>query len=507
MPPVQVSAQAWLELRSRVQAYQTPVRLLWVAGVWDALRAGKNEEARARCGLLMAQARINSDSGVMGGGIRDRSRGSTAHGPLSATPSAERERTAIHEVDRQQMVRTFCQQVGGHRLTERKEAPARCKTCCNTRCGCCTSSKGRSQSQRKRERERKGQARGRGSCRPSGNTVTFSDSFLHADTSAGTALGCDAGAGKGYSSSPCGLGADALKVPGASATTVSVHSLWNSATRWLLRSRAGSLRTFFHSSLQQTGRVDLGTFRPVWPIPLPFFHREEVSFFGNVPSHLQKGLTSMVICMNWLHLGQPYKIPSHFNPRERLSGEQRATIHRLLRLMTPWSESLPVIAADMGRTAAKVENVEMTIELLKRSTATAVARLGSSRETVGEVPEMRSASLLGEVQLAKKIESQRIKFAGRPSFDPSPLLDEASRKIYCNPLAQAMPPEESMQEPPRVNARGDRKEDCFVNSIIQVASSFVHRIRSGCSIEHVCLHCLRVWMLTGLYLIAGLPTV
>eukprot|EP00434_Breviolum_minutum_P043819 symbB.v1.2.039079.t1/scaffold6337.1/size18942/1 len=193
----------------------------------------------------------------------------------------------------------------------------------------------------------------------------------------------------------------------------------------------------------------------------------EVSFFGNVPSHLQKGLTSMVICMNWLHLGQPYKIPSHFNPRERLSGEQRATIHRLLRLMTPWSESLPVIAADMGRTAAKVENVEMTIELLKRSTATAVARLGSSRETVGEVPEMRSASLLGEVQLAKKIESQRIKFAGRPSFDPSPLLDEASRKIYCNPLAQAMPPEESMQEPPRVNARGDRKEDCFVNSIIQ----------------------------------------
>lgn len=53
---VQVSARAWLELRSRVQAYQTPVRLLWgVAGVWDALRGGRVEEARARCGLILAQ--------------------------------------------------------------------------------------------------------------------------------------------------------------------------------------------------------------------------------------------------------------------------------------------------------------------------------------------------------------------------------------------------------------------------------------------------------------------
>ena len=36
-----------------MQAYQTPVRLLWrVAGVLDALRGGRPEEARARCCLL-----------------------------------------------------------------------------------------------------------------------------------------------------------------------------------------------------------------------------------------------------------------------------------------------------------------------------------------------------------------------------------------------------------------------------------------------------------------------
>ena len=40
--------------------------------------------------------------------------------------------------------------------------------------------------------------------------------------------------------------------------------------RWLLKSRAGALRAFFHSSLKQTHRDDLGTSRPVWPMPLPF---------------------------------------------------------------------------------------------------------------------------------------------------------------------------------------------------------------------------------------------
>lgn len=284
------------------------------------------------------------------------------------------------------------------------------------------------------------------------------ESFLHGDTGAGAARDCNDGAGKGNTSLPCGLGADSMEVPGASASSVSVVTLWNSSMRWLLKSRAGALRAFFHSSLKQTHRDDLGTPRPVWPMPLPFFHKEEVVRFGNAPSHLQKGLTSMVVCVNWLHLGKPYKIPEHFNPAARLTGEQRSTVHRLIRLMTPWSSSLPVSAADMGRTAAKVENIEATIELLKSSTATAVARLGSSKEAVGKIPDTTSASLLGEVQLAKKIESARISFAGKPTFDPSPLLDEASRKIFCNPLEHAVSPEDATEDPPRVNARGDRHQ-------------------------------------------------
>ena len=52
---VAVSARAWLELRSRVQNYGTPVRLLWgIAGVMDCLKQGLVPEARARCALLLA---------------------------------------------------------------------------------------------------------------------------------------------------------------------------------------------------------------------------------------------------------------------------------------------------------------------------------------------------------------------------------------------------------------------------------------------------------------------
>lgn len=53
--PVPISARAWLELRSRVQGFQTPLRLLWsIGGILDALRGGLVEEAKARCYLALA---------------------------------------------------------------------------------------------------------------------------------------------------------------------------------------------------------------------------------------------------------------------------------------------------------------------------------------------------------------------------------------------------------------------------------------------------------------------
>lgn len=51
----QISARGWIEHRSRIQAYPNSVRMAWVlGGIWDALRGGRHEEARARAALGVA---------------------------------------------------------------------------------------------------------------------------------------------------------------------------------------------------------------------------------------------------------------------------------------------------------------------------------------------------------------------------------------------------------------------------------------------------------------------
>eukprot|EP00435_Cladocopium_sp_Y103_P057708 s1516_g20.t1 len=58
------TVRGWLAARSRVQNYTNHVRWCWqTAGIWDALIAGKHEEARARCGLLLASAEQASIDG------------------------------------------------------------------------------------------------------------------------------------------------------------------------------------------------------------------------------------------------------------------------------------------------------------------------------------------------------------------------------------------------------------------------------------------------------------
>ena len=63
------TVRGWLTGRSRIQNYQQHVRWCWsLGGIWDCLIAGQNDEARARCGLLLAaadQASIDQGSWVL----------------------------------------------------------------------------------------------------------------------------------------------------------------------------------------------------------------------------------------------------------------------------------------------------------------------------------------------------------------------------------------------------------------------------------------------------------
>ena len=58
---MQFSARGWCEHRSRIQPYIRTIRWVWaIAGVLDNLRDGHVDQARARCGLLLAAAEQES---------------------------------------------------------------------------------------------------------------------------------------------------------------------------------------------------------------------------------------------------------------------------------------------------------------------------------------------------------------------------------------------------------------------------------------------------------------
>ena len=256
-------------------------------------------------------------------------------------------------------------------------------------------------------------------------------------------------------------GKAAVKAPGADASTVDVDTLWNSMTRWLLTSRSQQLRRFVHSSFlqQDDGAQSTRTPRPVWPIPLPY--RGKLHSGTAREKSFARALNLFVICMNWLHLGQPSKPPRDFNPYASLTSEQIGIVKRLKLLALEWKNSMTVTAEDMGRSAGKFEQLEKTLGVLTQRAMVLVRSGGSGNMRtphVGRHPPGGSATLLSEVSIAKEIESQRLQFRGVPSFDPTNLLDEETRNTYVDPVAAAISPEESCQDPPFVQVRGRRTE-------------------------------------------------
>lgn len=253
---------------------------------------------------------------------------------------------------------------------------------------------------------------------------------------------------------------NAPRAPGALATTVQVEHVWDPLCRWVLSSRRSqSLSSFCHSTFsRQIHQANHPDTRPVWPIPMPYPNlaaegtSREQSF--------QRAINMMVITLNWLHLGGPRRIPSDFYSRARLTPEQLGIVSRLRRLAQEWNESGPIQAEDMGRSAGKIESLEATVQQLTAAAIRLASSGGSQRQGSGfkktEKKDPKS-TLLGEVQLAKEVECDRLSFKV-PSFNPAPFLESEARRMYEDPLADALPPEEALQAPPHVQVRGSYKE-------------------------------------------------
>ena len=246
-----------------------------------------------------------------------------------------------------------------------------------------------------------------------------------------------------------------LKVPGAGASTVHVESLWSSMLRWIIRGPSCGLKSFLLSSFQsrasQSKRSD--NVGRVWPMPLPF---PRLGKRGDKKAKAEKqALNAIVLVNNWLHLRQPNRVPADYILDAKLTSEQQKTIQRLQRLLGDWVECPPITANDMGRSAGKIETVEIMLQHLTVEAQRVVREHGSGKQ-VG--PSVRSDTMLGEVQVAKPIEAHRLKFGGTPMFCPLPFLDSETAEMYKKPISLSTPPELAMEEPPRVNVRGSRKE-------------------------------------------------
>lgn len=204
---------------------------------------------------------------------------------------------------------------------------------------------------------------------------------------------------------------------------------------------------------------------------IPEVDKKAVSF--------EKSLNLAVLVLNWLHLRRPSVAPLEVVIGTPLSKVQWRVVRHLEFVMAGCKEASPISAHEMGRTAAKMEDIETFIGKLQQFETAAHSYLdshfGKNFGSFSHLSRPRSRSfapglqrvppgeilgtLSGATQMtAKIIESDRLNFRGEPCFDPSGFLDRRGREVFQRPVQNAMKPEESLEEPPRVKIHCNRHE-------------------------------------------------
>lgn len=188
------------------------------------------------------------------------------------------------------------------------------------------------------------------------------------------------------------------------------------------------------------------------PLPYPTLGRRHN---GGKLHATKQALNAMILVLNWLSLNQPVRAPSDYVIDAPLNSEQKKVVMRFTRLMQDWIDCPAISAADMGRSAGKVETVEMMLQQLTVE-AMKVSREQGSGKTVA--PPGAPTSMLSEVQVAKEMKAHKLKFGGRPQFNPMLFLDPETAEMYDKPLTNSTPPWDSTETPPKVQVRGSRSE-------------------------------------------------
>jgi len=242
-----------------------------------------------------------------------------------------------------------------------------------------------------------------------------------------------------------------IKVPGAGAKKYFGREIFNSLLRYIMSSQC-KLGHFARSLLSRhCSRTEDSTETKTryLPMPLPYpevLLKRKSSKLDAAECARKKAVNSIVLVLNFLHLGQPMKAPSVCRPGNRLSKFQWAAVKRFEGLLDAWLACGVVGPEQMGRTASKIESIEASLAEL---TSHAVSCLKGGAEKY--FPNSREcnagavdASFVGEVigksrhaafSSFKTIEADRLKFIGEPSFNPLPYLDKPSQDVYARPLS------------------------------------------------------------------------
>lgn len=254
-----------------------------------------------------------------------------------------------------------------------------------------------------------------------------------------------------------------LKVPGASASTVHGNRIWEELFRLLGKGRS-RLALMFHSvRTKRPGRR--APFGQVWPMPLPYpelLLAGKKSLRSGIRGPKKMAMNFIILVNNFLHASNS----SHWRSvcpglGTALNRQQWAVCSRLEPLIDEWNAEEAVGPAEMGRSASKVEAVETVLTALEEVVrqhfkSTYETRTGQMQMSWGH--RQNPGQVVGKLNLdvehvAKAVEADRLRFWGRPQFDPVPFLDDANQQTYQYPLDHARQYVVGEEQVPRVRFR------------------------------------------------------
>ena len=273
-------------------------------------------------------------------------------------------------------------------------------------------------------------------------------------------------------------------LPGAKASTVRIHSMWNSLIRDVL---AGStpFAIFFRTMLRKPpGPFDGAPTTCIWPMPLPYSNSDDYNLQAGTEIGFRKLVNLQVAYLNFLHLGRPPAAPRVICRGARLNDLQMTVVERLRRLGASWHSMPAVAAGDMGRVAAKQERQEAVLQSLSKFAVDSVSGLkkygakprrvcvarpsGSAGKVVGKMPRDDFCG-------AQTIVASRLKMEGKPVFDPNDFLDEETKFLYNNPFSMMPEDLDMLPAPPRVLIHADYHEKVSLLKLLEESNRLSFR--------------------------------